>query len=368
MIKLIASDLDGTLLKEGTMDINPEIYDIIRKLKAKGIVFAAVSGREYDSIERVFAPVKDDIYFIAGNGGIISYQGEIIEKWQFLQIYQRGCGVCESQEGASFMTAGSAQAYVERADQAFVKKLREGYKLHVNEVDDVLNAPETMTKVAMYNEEVDAAVGAEEAKRRFGDKIQIMASGVVIPTAYLPELFGKIGTFFPLTFWDSYYLKLLFFGIKGQETRQLILMFAVFFAASVLWAKAAGNFGNAERREHKKGGRLTIGGVGKSAFFHWYFLQLKAWLKRGTSLLLLVSMLFVVWFAGQISMPQSDNVTVGIVETDGAHGKEVLQHLTQRESLFSFVMYDSKEALQEDVIGRKNWSVVFISPTILKKI
>ncbi len=29
----------------------------------------------------------------------------------------------------------------------------------------------------MYNEEVDAALGAEEAKRRFGDKIQIMASG-----------------------------------------------------------------------------------------------------------------------------------------------------------------------------------------------
>lgn len=56
-------------------------------------------------------------------------------------------------------------------------------------------------------------------------------------------------------------------------------------------------------------------------------------------------MFFVVWFAGQISMPQSDNVTVGIVETDGTHGKEVLEHLTQRESLFSFVMYDSKEAL-----------------------
>ena len=33
MIKLIASDLDGTLLKEGTMDINPEIYDIIRQLR-----------------------------------------------------------------------------------------------------------------------------------------------------------------------------------------------------------------------------------------------------------------------------------------------------------------------------------------------
>lgn len=167
MIKLIASDLDGTLLKEGTMDINPEIYDIIRKLKAKGIVFAAVSGREYDSIERVFAPVKDDIYFIAGNGGIISYQGEIIEKMAIpADILKEVVEYVRAQEGASFMTAGSAQAYVERADQAFVKKLREGYKLHVNEVDDVLNVPETMTKVAMYNEEVDAALGAEEAKRR----------------------------------------------------------------------------------------------------------------------------------------------------------------------------------------------------------
>ena len=151
MIKLIASDLDGTLLKEGTMDINPEIYEIIRKLKAKGIVFAAVSGREYDSIIEKMAIPADVLK-------------EVVE-------YVR------AQEGASFMTAGSAQAYVERADQAFVKKLREGYKLHVNEVDDVLNAPETMTKVAMYNEKIDAAVGAEEAKKRFGEKIQIMASG-----------------------------------------------------------------------------------------------------------------------------------------------------------------------------------------------
>ena len=74
MIKLIASDLDGTLLPEGTMDVNPELFDVIRRLKKKGVTFAAVSGREYDSIAKVFEPVKDDIYFIAGNGGVISYQ------------------------------------------------------------------------------------------------------------------------------------------------------------------------------------------------------------------------------------------------------------------------------------------------------
>ena len=87
MIKLIASDLDGTLLKEGTMDINPEIYDIIRKLKAKGIVFAAVSGREYDSIERVFAPV----IFILLQETVESFpiRERLLKKWQFLPIYSK---------------------------------------------------------------------------------------------------------------------------------------------------------------------------------------------------------------------------------------------------------------------------------------
>ena len=71
---------------------------------------------------------------------------------------------------------------------------------------------------------------------------QIMASGVVIPAAYLPGIFGKIGSFLPLTFWDSYYLKLLFFGIKGQETRQLILMFAVLFCSQRAMGKSGRKF------------------------------------------------------------------------------------------------------------------------------
>ena len=41
MIKLIASDLDGTLLKNGAQKLNPKIYDIIRKLKEHGVRFAA---------------------------------------------------------------------------------------------------------------------------------------------------------------------------------------------------------------------------------------------------------------------------------------------------------------------------------------
>ncbi len=36
MIKLIVSDVDGTLVKDGTLEINPEYMDVIKKLTRKG--------------------------------------------------------------------------------------------------------------------------------------------------------------------------------------------------------------------------------------------------------------------------------------------------------------------------------------------
>ena len=33
MIKLIATDIDGTLLADGTLKINPEYYDVIKELR-----------------------------------------------------------------------------------------------------------------------------------------------------------------------------------------------------------------------------------------------------------------------------------------------------------------------------------------------
>ena len=44
MIKLVVSDIDGTLLPEGTIELNPEFFEAVRELKKKGILFVAASG------------------------------------------------------------------------------------------------------------------------------------------------------------------------------------------------------------------------------------------------------------------------------------------------------------------------------------
>ena len=77
MIRLIASDLDGTLVS-GNMASLPESFPkIIGQLKERGIIFAAASGRQYHNLHQLFAPVKDDIAYICENGALTIYQGEV---------------------------------------------------------------------------------------------------------------------------------------------------------------------------------------------------------------------------------------------------------------------------------------------------
>ena len=67
MIKLVVSDLDGTLLDDKKI-LRQEAVDCIRKLRKKGIYFAAASGRQLRSLQRVFHEIENDVIFIAEDG------------------------------------------------------------------------------------------------------------------------------------------------------------------------------------------------------------------------------------------------------------------------------------------------------------
>lgn len=54
-VKLIASDMDGTLLN-GKGELDPAFFPLFRELELRGIRFAAASGRQYDGLLRTFAP------------------------------------------------------------------------------------------------------------------------------------------------------------------------------------------------------------------------------------------------------------------------------------------------------------------------
>lgn len=67
MIKLIVSDMDGTLLND-EKQIDKRIYDLLPKMREEGIRFVVASGRQYPSLARDFQEHLPEITVIAENG------------------------------------------------------------------------------------------------------------------------------------------------------------------------------------------------------------------------------------------------------------------------------------------------------------
>lgn len=78
MIKLIACDLDGTLLND-KKELPHNFKEILYALKDRGIAFAVASGRSYSGVEYIFKELARDIYFICDNGAFTVEKGEIMD-------------------------------------------------------------------------------------------------------------------------------------------------------------------------------------------------------------------------------------------------------------------------------------------------
>lgn len=76
---LVASDLDGTLLLPPDPKKMPEaLFPLIRRLRGRGVLFCAASGRSYASLRAMFAPVEDDIAYMAENGALLYHAGRCL--------------------------------------------------------------------------------------------------------------------------------------------------------------------------------------------------------------------------------------------------------------------------------------------------
>lgn len=152
MIRLIASDVDGTLIQDSTPNLYPEMEETIKRLKEKGILFCAASGRQYQSLENVFRNVADDIAYIAENGAHIRYQHKNISVTPMKREYIEGImkmlrpyyGECEA------IISTPNGSLIESKNQAFIDLITYGYHNTFRQVDDVLAQDYEIIKIAVY--------------------------------------------------------------------------------------------------------------------------------------------------------------------------------------------------------------------------
>lgn len=80
-VKMICSDLDGTILTYDQTELSDRLIAQIRELKKMGIWFVPTSGRSIPSMQKLFAPVLDCCYFIGSNGAVVfDSKGEVLGK------------------------------------------------------------------------------------------------------------------------------------------------------------------------------------------------------------------------------------------------------------------------------------------------
>lgn len=79
MIRLIASDLDGTLMHDDR-SVPDEFYRQYAELKRRGILFVAASGNQSSTLRHVLEPIQDELTYISDNGGLITQENRVLHE------------------------------------------------------------------------------------------------------------------------------------------------------------------------------------------------------------------------------------------------------------------------------------------------
>lgn len=151
VIKFIATDVDGTLVRDSAPSVYPEIFDEIIRLTDMGIKFCIASGRQCDSVEKMFAPVRDRLIFLTNNGAQVRIDG----KDEFLLSLQRETveGIVSDlrgMEGVELMTVTPDGCILESENEEFIKLNFEQYHNNGEVSADLLADDRPVVKIAAY--------------------------------------------------------------------------------------------------------------------------------------------------------------------------------------------------------------------------
>lgn len=151
-IKLVVSDMDGTLLNSNH-EVSNQFFEIFKKLQEKNILFCAASGRQHNSIVERLAKIKEDIYVIAENGGVAKKGKEVLlsnflEAEKILKILP----ILREINGANIVLCCDDAAYIESKDARFIDLFQE-YYASFEIVDDLMEIAKTISvyKIAVFH-------------------------------------------------------------------------------------------------------------------------------------------------------------------------------------------------------------------------
>ena len=176
MVKLVVSDIDGTLF-DTDRRLPPDFDYVIERLKELGIYFVLASGRTYKTILRDFEKYKDYISFICDNGACIVCGGKVV--YESILSHSDMCKAvtaCDGIPGLEVSLCGVRSSYhVITPENANSEVIR--YHAHYTAVDSLLNVDDDIYKIAIFDKNEAMLNSMPRLKNIFGDRFTMQVSG-----------------------------------------------------------------------------------------------------------------------------------------------------------------------------------------------
>ena len=175
MIKLIATDIDGTLVNK-KKELPPDFDEVVKALKDKGIQFAVASGRSISALEVQFAPYLDYISLICDNGALIVDRGKklsssVMPREKVIRIID----ICE-ENGMVPLLCTPGMTYLADSDNGYKNEVMLYYNRR-RVMKDLRQYDDEVTKVAVYQKDGIENNGLKVLEREFGSELAVQLSG-----------------------------------------------------------------------------------------------------------------------------------------------------------------------------------------------
>ena len=180
-IKLIASDLDATFLKDDKTFNEVLFQEVLDKLHAQGGQFIVATGNHVQKVREYFKNFEGQYQMIANNGAEVILNGELTHVWAVSEEVPAEIDSLADkykthlQLGVSFVAANKAFMIIKNhSDEhlAFAKKYFENLTL----IDSVTEINEPILKVSLVLPRVEYDF-MREVKLVLGNKVHVTTSG-----------------------------------------------------------------------------------------------------------------------------------------------------------------------------------------------
>ncbi len=176
MIKLIATDMDGSLLDKNSC-LPPEFFNVLEKIQKKGIRFIVASGRSYDTLYDQFDHKQDQLDYISDNGTRITENGEITYKSILKPSHIANIiRICEKIEGIYVILCGINAAYVKGSKGWFLNNINRYYSNSII-TNDLYTVNDEIFKVGIYDTLGGLNNSHKHLYSKFSNELTVVLSG-----------------------------------------------------------------------------------------------------------------------------------------------------------------------------------------------